>query len=72
MGGRRHLAPMKATAEATTAHSGGFFASSSLPRTFVDPAKCLPDMRKTKGSAGGHLDYVLPLQLAGNICSKNG
>ena len=48
MGGRRHLGPMKATAEATTAHSGGFFASSSLPRTFVDPAKCLPDMRKTK------------------------
>ena len=63
---------MEATAEAMTAHSGGFFASSSLPRTFVDPAKCLPDMRKTKGSAGGHLDYVLPLQPAGNICSKNG
>ena len=40
MGGRRHLGPMKATAEAMTAHSGGFFASSSLPRTFVDPAKC--------------------------------
>ena len=37
-GGRRHLGPMKATAEATTADSGGFFAASSLLRTFVDPA----------------------------------
>ena len=37
-GGRRHLGPMKATAEATTADSGGFFAALSLPRTFVDPA----------------------------------
>ena len=27
MGGRRHLGPMKATAEATTAHSGGYFAA---------------------------------------------
>ena len=31
------MGPMKATAEATTADSGGFFATSSLPRTFVDP-----------------------------------
>ena len=37
-GGRRHLGPMKATAVAATADSGGFFAASSLPRTFVDPA----------------------------------
>ena len=45
-----------------------FISSKDLLR----PCKCLPDMRKTKGSAGGHLDYVLPLQLAGNICSENG
>ena len=36
-GGRCNLGPMKATTEATTAHSGGFFVASSLPRTFVDP-----------------------------------
>ena len=36
-GGRRHLGPMKATAEVTTTDSGGFFAASSLWRTFVDP-----------------------------------
>ena len=32
------LGTMKATVEATIVHSGGFFAASSLPRTFVDPA----------------------------------
>ena len=60
------MGPMKATSKGTIAHLGGFFAASSskdLPR----PRKCLPDMKKIEGSAGGHLDYVLPLQLAGNI-----
>ena len=55
MGGRRRLGPMKATAEATPAYTAGVLPDPFVARTFVDPAWA-PRKRKTKGSAGGHLE----------------